>query len=237
MKKDRYFYSVVSFVMLALTIVGFSKFLSRGIEADDAPIPPAIRTMVIIHGVALLLWILTFFVQSVLIAVKNRKLHMSLGWGGVFVALVAVLTSPVMATRAIRVRPMEQLFDMSYSQFLLVMYTEVLAFAVFVALAIAYRRKPAIHRSMVVLATLAVFSGSTSRIDVLFNAFGGHGWQGLFGVPLALGAVILAARMILDRRFNAPFAVGYAALSAAYIIVFGVATGPWWTQTVAQIAR
>jgi hypothetical protein len=226
----------VSFVMLALTVIGFGKFLSRGVEADDTPIPPAIQFLVIIHGVALLLWILVFFVQSVLIAVKNRKLHMTLGWGGALVALVAVLTSPVMATKAIRLRPMEHLFDMSYPQFLIVMYTEVLAFAVFVALAIAYRRKPAVHRSMVVLATLAVFSGSTSRIDVLFNAFGGHGWQGLFGVPLALGAVILAARTIIDRRFNTPFAVGYAALGASYIIVFSVATSPWWTQTVAQIA-
>jgi hypothetical protein len=32
-------------------------------------------------------------------------------------------------------------------------------------------------------------------------------------------------------------AAGYAALGAAYIIVFSVATGPSWTQTVAQIAK
>ena len=76
-----------------------------------------------------------------------------------------------------------------------------------------------------------------TRIDALYYAFGGHGWLGLFGVPLALGAVILAVRMILDRRFNGPFMAGYAALGAAYIIAFDVATGPWWTQTVAQIAK
>jgi hypothetical protein len=237
MKKDRYFYSIVSLTMLVLTGIGFSKFLSRGIESDDAPIPPAIKALVIIHGVALMLWIVTFFVQSVLIAVKNRKLHMTLGWGGAAVALMAVLTSPVMATQAVRLKPAERLFGMNYAQFLLVMYTEVLAFTVFVALAIAYRKKPAVHRSMVVLATLAVISGSTARIDVLYYAFGGHGWLGLFGVPLALGAVILAVRMILDRRFNGPFMAGYAALGAAYIIAFDVATGPWWTQTVAQIAK
>ena len=121
MKKDRYFYSIVSFTMLVLTVIGFSKFLFRGIEADDAPIPPAIKALVIIHGAALILWIVTFFVQSVLIAIKNRKLHMMLGWGGAMVALVAVLTSPVMATKAIRLRPAELLFDMNYAQFLLVM--------------------------------------------------------------------------------------------------------------------
>ena len=237
MKKDRYFYSIVSFVMLVLTVLGFKKFLLRGVEADDAPIAPAIETLVLVHGTALLLWIVTFFVQSVLIAVKNRKLHMTLGWAGVAVALLAVVTSPVLASSAIRLRPAEQLFDMTYPQFLLVMYTEVLAFAVFVALAVAYRKKPAVHRSMVVLATLAVISGSTSRIDPLFNAFGGHGWSGLFGMPLFLGALILIARIIVDRRFNAPLAAGYAALGAAYIIAFSVATGPWWTTTVARLAK
>jgi hypothetical protein len=54
MKKDRYFYSIVSFTMLVLTVIGFSKFLSRGIESDDAPIPPAIKALVIVHGVALI---------------------------------------------------------------------------------------------------------------------------------------------------------------------------------------
>lgn len=237
MKKDRYFYSIVSLTMLVLTSIGFSKFLMGGTESDDSEIPPAIKALVVVHGVALLLWIVVFFVQSVLIAVRSRKLHMTLGWGGVAIALVVILTSPVMATRAVRVRPMEHLFGMTYSQFLLVMYTEVLAFAVFVALAIAYRKKPNVHRSMIVLATLAVISGSTSRIDVLYGAFGGHGWAGLFGVPIALGAVILAARMLLDRRFNAPFAAGYAALTAAYITVFSVAVGPWWTTTVAGLAK
>ena len=237
MKKDRYFYSIVSGVMLALTLTGFSKFLLHGRESDDGPIPPPIQALVIVHGVALLLWIVTFFVQSLLIAFKNRKLHMTLGWGGALVALIVVLTSPVMATKSVRLNPAMHLFGMQYTQFLLVMYTEVLAFTTFATLAILYRKKPSVHRSMVVLATLSVISGSTARIDVLYNAFGGHGWSGLFGVPLALGAVILAARMILDRKFNAPFAAGYAALGAAYITVFGLATGPWWTQTVAQIAK
>jgi hypothetical protein len=96
MKKDRYFYSIVSFVMLVLTLVGFSKFLLHGKEADNGPITPQILALVIVHGVALLLWIVIFFVQSVLIAVKNRKLHMTLGWGGALVAPIVVATSPVM---------------------------------------------------------------------------------------------------------------------------------------------
>jgi hypothetical protein len=223
--------------MLVLTMIGFSKFLLHGREADNGPITPAIVALVIVHGVALLLWIVTFFVQSVLIAVKNRKLHMTLGWGGALMALVVVLTSPVMATRSVSLNQGVHLFGMSYTQFLLVMYTEIAAFAVFVGLAIAYRKKPAIHRSMIVLATLSVVSGSTSRIDLISNAFGGHGWWGQFGPSFVLGAGILAARIILDHRVNKPFAGGYAALFASNFAACCVAVGPWWTATGAQLVK
>jgi hypothetical protein len=237
MKKDRYFYSIVSFVMLVLTMIGFSKFLLHGKEADNGPITPPIVALVIIHGVALLLWILTFFVQSVLIALKNRKLHMTLGWGGTLVALVVVLTSPVMATRSVALNQGVHLFGMSYTQFLLVMYTEIAAFTVFVALAILYRKKAAVHRSMIVMATLSVISGSTSRIDLINHAFGGIGWWGQFGPSFVLGAAILAARIILDRRLNRAFAGGYGALYASNFAACLVAVGPWWTAMGARLTK
>ena len=237
MKKDRYFYSIVSFVMLVLTLVGFSKFLLHGKEADNGPITPPIVALVVIHGVALLLWIFIFFVQSVLIAVKNRKLHMTLGWGGALIALVVVVTSPVMATRSVQLNQGVHLFGMSYTQFLLVMYTEIAAFTVFAALAILYRKKPAVHRSMVVLATLSVVSGSTSRIDFINHAFGGLGWWGQFGPSFVLGAAILATRIILDRRLNRSLAGGYAALYASNFAACVVAVGPWWTTMGARLTQ
>ncbi len=237
MKKDRYFYSIVSFVMLVLTLVGFSKFLLHGKESDNGPITPPILALVVVHGVALLLWIVIFFVQSVLIEVKNRKLHMTLGWGGALVALVVVVTSPVMATRSVQLNQGVHLFGMSYTQFLLVMYTEIAAFAVFSALAIFYRKKAAIHRSMIVLATLSVVSGSTSRIDFINHAFGGLGWWGQFGPSFVLGAAILAARLVFDRRINRSFAGGYAALYASNFVACVVAVGPWWTTTGAWLTK
>src|SRR5471032_2806400 len=105
MKKDRYFYSIVSFTMLVLTMIGFSKFLLQGRESEGNPVPAPILALVIVHGVGLLLWIVMFFVQSVLIASGNRKLHMKLGWGTALIALVVVLSSPVMATKSVWLNP------------------------------------------------------------------------------------------------------------------------------------
>jgi hypothetical protein len=237
MKKDRYFYSIVSFVMLVLTLIGFRKFLLHGKEADNGPITPTIVALVIVHGVAILLWMVIFFIQSVLIAFKNRKLHMTLGWGGALVALVVVLTSPVMATRSVQLNQGAHVYGMSYTQFLLVMYAEIAAFAVFAALAILYRKKPAVHRSMVVLATLSVVSAATGRIDLIHDAFGGHGWWGQFGPPFVLGAGILAARIILDRRVNRAFVGGYTALFASNFAACYVAVSPWWTATGAKLIK
>ena len=237
MKKDRYFYSIVSFVMLVLTFIGFSKFLLHGREADNGPITPQIVALVIVHGVALLIWIVIFFVQSLLIALKNRKLHMTLGWGGVLVAALVVITSPVMATRSVQLNQAVHLFGMTYAQFLIVMYTEIAAFTVFTALAVLYRKKPSLHRSMVVLATLSVVSGSTSRIDFIDHAFGGLGWWGQFGPSFVLGAAILVARYILDGRLNRSFAGGFAALYASNLAACLVAVTPWWTAMGGSLTK
>jgi len=237
MKKDRYFYSIVSFVMLALTLIGFSKFLLHGKEADNGPITPPIVALVVVHGVALLLWVVIFFIQSVLIAFKNRKLHMTLGWGGAVVALVVIATTPLMATRSVQLNQGVHLFGMSYAQFLLVMYADAVAFTTFTLLAILYRRKPDIHRSMIVLATLSVIAGSTSRIDLINHAFGGVGWWGQFGPSFVLGGAILVARLVIDRRLTRSFAGGYAALYASNFLACLVAVGPWWTKTSAWLTK
>src|SRR5579871_3857835 len=46
-KSDRYFYSTVAFVFLALTCIGFRHFFLEGKEVDGGPIPTSIKVLVI----------------------------------------------------------------------------------------------------------------------------------------------------------------------------------------------
>jgi uncharacterized membrane protein YozB (DUF420 family) len=184
MKNDRYFYSLTSLGLLLLMLVGFHQFFLGGREADGTSIPQPILAFVLIHGLALTAWVVLFFVQALLIAAKKRSVHMKLGWAAAAVALVIAVSGPVVAVAAPSFRPPgKHLYGMTYHQFMLPMLTEIMMFTLFVALGLYWRKKPAIHRSLMLLATLSVISGATARTEMIHNAFGGRGWVGLFGRP------------------------------------------------------
>jgi hypothetical protein len=234
---DRYFYSVTSFLLLVLTVIGFHRFYLGGRESDGGAIPPAIVPVVIVHGTALTVWVVLFFIQSLLIASRNRGRHMKLGWVAAAAALVIAVSGPLVAIGGVRASPKGHLFGMGYPQFLLPMLAEITAFTCFVALGLWYRRKAPVHRSMMLLATLSILSGSTSRTPFFRPFFGHLGWMGLFGPVVAIGVVILLARTVLTRRIDWSLAAGGAALAGLYFAAMKLAVGDPWTELAHRIAR
>ncbi len=238
MRRDRYFYTITSFVMVLLLLTGFKRFFFEGKEASGKGIPDPILALVIIHGVSLTIWVVLFFVQSVLIAAKNRALHMKLGWATAADALVVSISGPLVAISAPRISPGAHLFGMTYSQFILPMLTEITAFTVFVALGIFYRKKAAVHRSMMLLATLSIISGATARTDFISGIFGSHiGWVEFLGPVFCLGAVILIFRTITTRSFDKWFAAGFAGLSCTYLAAMYLAVGDSWSHIALRITH
>src|SRR5512139_458269 len=76
--KSRLFYSLSSLLLLVLTFLGFKLFYLEGKAYPGHPLPPPTRTLLIVHGLLMSVWILLAVVQPWLIAAKNRKLHMML---------------------------------------------------------------------------------------------------------------------------------------------------------------
>src|SRR5579871_132246 len=96
-QRDRWFYSVAAFVVLFFLLAGFRRFYLEGKGFDGAKVPPAVLGFVLVHGLSLTLWVIFFFVQSLLIGTKNRLLHMKLGWGVAAVGAVVAVSGPVIA--------------------------------------------------------------------------------------------------------------------------------------------
>ena len=235
MKRDHHFYTSTSFVMLVLMLIGFQKFYQQGKEANGHDVPHPILALVIVHGVALTLWVALFFVQSLLIAAQKRQLHMKLGWAAATAALVIAGSGPLLALAGPQLQPGRHVAGMTYRQFMLPMFVEIAAFTVFVALGLYFRKKPAIHRSMMLLATLSVISGATSRTEFINQIFGGRGWNGLFGPVFILGALIIIIRILLTRTVDRWFALGYHGLAGAYIAAMHLAVGESWSRMAEQI--
>ena len=237
MKPERFFYTAVGAIFLVFTVLGFQQYIFHGKHVDGSPIAPAMLAIVVAHSSAIFAWFVMFFVQALLISTHNRRVHMTLGWGVVAIAAIVVVTGPVVAYRSIRVAPDQVVFDWPGPEFLLVMFTEIALFAVFVTLGVLARKRPRVHRPMMLLACLSLVSGAVGRIETTGAIFGGHHWVGIFGPVVTLGVLLLGVRAGLTRSFDRPFAAGLAAMTVVTLIVGRLAMTSTWVDWAGMILK
>ena len=128
-------------------------------------------------------------------------------------------------------------FDCPGPQFLLIMYLEIALYVVFVAVGVLNRKRPRIHRPMMLMASLSILSGATSRIPLVISAFGVHTWMALFGPVVALGTLLMLVRWLVTRTFEREFALGYAALLVASVVATGLAQMDAWVSCAGMILK
>jgi hypothetical protein len=153
---------------------------------------------------------------------------MKLGWGGVAIALVAAGSGFMLAVESVRPVPAIPFWGMAYRQFLLVMLIEVALFTLFVLAGVLFRKRPKIHKAMMLLASLSILAGATVRMPVLFPVFGEAGWAGIFGPVFALGAVFVLVRCVSGGTTDRWLAAGYAVMAAVYIAACELAVSDAW---------
>lgn len=238
MKADRYFYTSAGAVFLLLMLIGFRAFYTHGTGVAGRVIDPTIFAIVAVHGIAIACWFVLFFTQALLIATKNRKLHMTLGWSVLGLGPLIAVLGMLVAIRSVQHTPAEfHFFGILYSRFLLVMLTEMAMFAVFVTAGVLARKRPKIHRPMMMLASLTILPGATGRIPALTAVFGPSGWSGLFGPIFVLGAALLLIRWAQTRRFDEWFAGGYALMVIAFTASEYLALTDMWGRMASVILK
>ena len=238
MKVDRLFYVLTSALFLVLMATGFHAFVPKGLAAGGRIIDPRIFPIVVIHGVAIAAWNVLFFLQSTLVAIRNRRLHMTLGWSVVVLAPLLAVAGTIIAVRSVQVTPpFVHILGLPYSQFMLLMLTEIVAFTGFVTAGLATRKKPRIHRAMMLCASLTLLSGATDRIPFIVAIFGESGFFGLFRPVLFIALLLLLARTVQIRSFDRPVAIGISILFGMYALAYALATTHAWDIAAATILR
>ncbi len=238
MKSERYFYSTASGLFLVLMLIGFHSFYLHGRGFEGRPINPHIIVLDAVHGTAIALWFVLFFVQALLIAMRSRKLHMVLGWASVVLGPVVAGLGTAVAIESVRMTDPEfHFFGMLYSRFLLVMLAEMALFAGFLMAGVVMRKKPRIHRNMMLMASLAILPGATSRIETLLSIFGTTGWMGLFGATCFIGVSLFLVRWTIARRLDVGFAWGIAIWVTTFTVSMHLALTPTWDHMAAVILR
>jgi hypothetical protein len=233
LRAERLFYVIAAYTMLVLTAVGFQNFYLRG-RGALGEMTGQIVPLIVAHGLAMSSWIVLFCVQSTLILVGNRRLHMVIGpLGGALAAAIVILGTAV-ATLSVRLSPAAYAPIGGARFFLVIMLSEMVLFGAFVTVALVNRHRAEIHRPMMLLATIAILSGSLARIPAL-GSFAAMPPLYAYGPALAFGGLLFVLHWAMTGLANRWYLIGYAALMLASFVSVGVGNTTLWNDMVGAL--
>lgn len=206
---ERWFFTCVAIAMLATSTAGFLPSLVHPV-GRRAPLS-AVATA---HGIVFFAWLLIFLVQSSLVARRHVALHRKLGLAAVLV--LGLMIPLAYTTTAAMVR---RGFDLSgdlridhdplYES--IFPFSNLLIFSVLVIAAITYRRRPEIHKRLMLFANielmpapLAHLIGHTRCLEVFPAA--------IIMIPILMFVMAAVARDVLLARRVHPLTWGLAAV-------------------------
>jgi len=235
----RLFYPLSALLILILVVSGFHHFYFEGRAYPGRPITPPIRTLVIAHGVAMSLWLLLFAVQPFLILTRKHKVHMSLGKIGAILALAIFGLGIAIAIQSARYTPPEaQITGLSARPFMAIPFCTAFIFAGFILAGIWNRKRPALHRPLILMGTIAAAGAGISRIDLIMKPIAQTSIEYHFGVmlyPMLLALILCTAWCILIRKADRPMILAtLILLTLSYATQFTARTSLWahFTDTV-----
>ncbi len=229
---ERWFYTLSSVLLLVLTVIGFRFFYLEGKAYPGRPLTPPIRLLLMSHGIMMTLWMLLAVVQPLLVATRQKRLHMKLGIFGVLLACGMVFAGWRVGIEATRVNPPDMhLFGLSLKQFLAVPLVGILTFALFVFIGVWNRRVPAIHRPMMLMASLTIVSAALGRIAVLNDWYAGTWLEQWFSanlVTVIVGALLLVCKCAVSKSCERWFVAAFLILLVSSVAIsLGAKTSAW----------
>ena len=222
---DRYFYFAMSLLVAAIVVSGFSR------TVDAKLFHPAIRPpfLLWIHAAVFSTWVVFYIAQSALVRTCHVKWHRFFGWFGVGLAAVMIPLGVAISIVMSRFDAV-QLHEPDPT-FLGVPLSETLNFAVFLALAVYWRRKPEFHRRLVLLASCTLLDAPFDRFDFIF--FNNLGYV-FVDLVILLG---VARDLIVNRRIHQVYRVALPALIVVQSLVMYLWHGSpaWWLRMTQAI--
>lgn len=238
MKSDRYFHVSAAALNLVIMLVGFSAFYTHGRGESGRIISPAIMPTVIVHGMSVTAWYLLSLGQALLITVRNRKLHMTLGWAALALLPVIAVSGILVAVRSASSAPNFKFFGMNYHDFVLVMFVEIAVFAALVTAGILTRKRPEIHRAMMLVASWGLLIGATTRIPWLLAPFGGDGSRlAFFGPVYVMGALLILVRSAMIRKLDRWLATAYVFMVACDLTAEQLSRTDAWREMAVTLLK
>ena len=165
--KSRFF--VVIAVALAATV--FLGFAPSYYFRSFTPLP-GLSNLVQLHALVFSCWILLFMIQTMLVANRRTDIHRLLGAVGIAFAIgvvllgIAVDLATITSEQQAAWQSQDPGLVVNMARFMVRNTGNVIMFAILFTAAVALRRKPQIHKRLMVLATISIIcqpNGSKSK--------------------------------------------------------------------------
>ncbi len=162
------FYLGLTVLLIAMVVRGFWATYFGQLLGGTVARHPAVH----LHGAVFSGWMALLLAQVLLAATGRIRLHRRIGTVGVAYAVLVFCTGLVVSFVApvLHVRAGEWTLDAA-AAFMLLPLVDMVLFAGFFGTAVAYRRRPEIHKRLVLAATIALAFAAVGRLSLSPWAF------------------------------------------------------------------
>lgn len=159
---DHIFFSGMALLLLVTIFVGFAPtYYLAGVF--HAPLPSLI---IHLHGAAFTCWILLLVTQTSLVAGGRVDIHRRLGIAGFLLACLMVILGVLAATDSLVRGGGPPGLDPRI--FYVVPLTDMVIFAALISFAFRFRSNPAIHKRLILIATIGLSLAALARWPIAF---------------------------------------------------------------------
>jgi len=207
---EHVFFIAAAIIGIAVMFAGFAK--TYFLRSSYHPEPLSITLK--LHGAAFTAWVLLLLVQTTLVSARRVDIHRKLGWLGAGLAAFMVVIAMRAAVIAVHAAVLCCNAELARG-FFTVPVADVIVFSVLVGSAVTYRREPATHKRLMLLATLAILDAATTRWPFQFI----QTWK--YGYYVAIDAIILAVvayDTIARRQLARAYAWGVPLVIASHVL-------------------
>lgn len=195
--KNLFLVAAISFPLLVL--IGYFKTYYFKTFFD---VPPIANSLVHFHALVMSAWVLYFVAQFALIRTKNIKLHISMGFAGIALAALVIIVGMATAYNSHLVRNVAPMGVEAY-KFFIIPTTDMFLFILFFGGAIYFRKRPAEHKTLMLMTAINFSAAAIARIPVVPEQFI-LPWA--FGMPMLIALICLGWHTWRNRKINKVFA-------------------------------
>jgi hypothetical protein len=158
-EREHRFFMGMAIVIALIVLVGFGPtYFLRGAFRSD-PLQPVFH----LHGFVFSIWVAFFVAQTALVFTRRTPVHRRLGvFGGVWASVMLVVG--YMAAVASARRGFTPPGGPPPLAFFVIPISDLVVFTVFVATGLYFRRQSAVHKRLMLLATISILTAAIARL-------------------------------------------------------------------------